>query len=62
MDNKTQGWTWLFNTPKEHYFVNGQSLCGRWMCLGDDHSAKPDNPCKICLKKLEQMKGCKVKK
>ena len=53
-----EGWTWIFNSPKWHYFADGRSLCGRWMLfgkgenleLGSDNS--PDN-CKTCVKKLK---------
>ena len=51
-----EGWTWLHNSKKWHYFVDGRSLCGRWMLFsnpgleqGNDDS--PDN-CKACSKKL----------
>lgn len=29
-----EGWSWLFNAKKEHYFRGGRALCGRWMILG----------------------------
>jgi hypothetical protein len=55
-----EGWNWLVNTPKWHYFRGGISLCGSWMGLGlkeyeqggDD---SPDN-CKACQKKLAKEK------
>lgn len=50
-----EGWSWLFNSRKWHYFRNGVSLCGKFMILGlgefeqgDDTS--PDN-CKMCSRK-----------
>lgn len=53
-----EGWNWLYNTPKWHYFVDGTSLCKRWLLFsipekmeqGNDNS--PDN-CKLCRKKLQ---------
>jgi hypothetical protein len=49
------GWNWLWNSTKDHYFVDGRSLCGRWMVLGNSVSDQPpsDRPCKGCSKKLE---------
>jgi hypothetical protein len=57
MSNKEEGWTWLHNATKWHYFRNGQSLCGRYMLFvhpeegyeqGGDDSA--DN-CAACKRK-----------
>ena len=28
-----EGWGWLSNAAKWHYFVGGKSLCGRWLML-----------------------------
>jgi len=51
-----EGWTWLRNSRKWHYFVDNRSLCGRWMLFtapgleqGNDNSS--DN-CAMCQKKL----------
>lgn len=59
MENK-EGWTWLRNSPKWHYFVDGRSLCKRFMLFstskleqGQDES--PDN-CKSCMKALIKRK------
>lgn len=52
-----EGWTWLFNSRKEHYFRDGQSLCGKWMCLGSDFTNIPPHvevACATCLKKREK--------
>ena len=61
MEVKNEGWGMCFNTPKWHYFVEGRSLCGRFMLfgkqdleLGNDNS--PDN-CKACKAKLEKRKA-----
>jgi hypothetical protein len=29
-----EGWKQLLNARKAHYFVDGRSLCNRWMFLG----------------------------
>lgn len=49
-----EGWTWLANSPKWHYFRDGRSLCRRWMLFGSGHDyateenlTSPDN-CKAC--------------
>lgn len=54
------GWGWAFNARKAHFYVNGLSLCGRWVIfggsgleLGNDNS--PDN-CATCKKKLAAKK------
>lgn len=52
-----EGWTWLINSKKEHYFRNGQSLCGKWACLGNDFTNEPPRmgvACAMCLKKREK--------
>lgn len=56
MANK-EGWGWLVNARKYHYFRNHRSLCGRWGLLddrdlsqGDDDS--PDN-CVHCRQALK---------
>ncbi len=63
MNKPTEGWKWLFNATKWHYFVDHESLCGRWGTFtmneleqGNDKS--PDN-CKMCRRKLKarQAKG-----
>ena len=60
VENK-EGWTWLSNSRKWHYFVDNRSLCGKFGLLsspkleqGNDTS--PDN-CMACRKKLEKPKG-----
>ncbi len=55
-----EGWTYLYNSPKWHYFRSGKSLCGRFMLLGKpeleahsgDIAGKDD--CKGCYRKLEK--------
>jgi len=56
-----EGWTWLENSTKRHYFVQGRSLCKKWAYLreadlkqGDDDRA--DN-CATCRRKLKSRKG-----
>lgn len=51
-----EGWKWLTNATRWHYFRGGRSLCGRWMTLtssgmekGNDRS--PDN-CRSCARRL----------
>jgi hypothetical protein len=54
------GWTWLHNSKKWHYFVEGRSLCNGFMLFkhpseGYQHgnNTSPDN-CAACRKKLEK--------
>lgn len=58
MDN--EGWTWLQNSSKWHYFRNKRSLCKRWSLFLHPSSGyqqgglgSPDN-CKLCLKYLKK--------
>jgi len=56
----TEGWKWIVNAPKWHYFRDGRSLCGKWMCLGKSfeqgNDDSPDN-CVACRKKLSAEKA-----
>jgi len=56
-ENK-EGWTWLSNSRKWHYFVDGRSLCGRFMLfstsgLEQGNDTSTDN-CMACMKALEK--------
>jgi hypothetical protein len=58
--SNTEGWTWLYNSTKWHYFRNNRSLCGKWALWavgeleqGNDNS--PDN-CVVCRRKLAKEK------
>jgi hypothetical protein len=55
-----EGWTYLFNSRKWHYFTSkdNKSICGKFLLLalpeleqGNDNS--PDN-CKACQKSLKK--------
>lgn len=55
-----EGWNWLMNSRKWHYFVDKSSLCGKWAILNDDDleigsDDSPDN-CAVCRRKLEKRK------
>ena len=55
-----EGWTWLFNAYKQHYFVDKKSLCGKWAILLDNeleigNDESPDN-CLECRRKLKKRK------
>lgn len=59
----SEGWTYLLNSRKWHYFINGISLCRKFMLIsrpeleqGNDDS--PDN-CAACRKKLAKSKKIK---
>ncbi len=60
MGSNIEGWTWLVNSKKWHYFSEQRSLCRKFALLrhpseGYEHGAddSPDN-CAACRKKLEQ--------
>jgi len=46
-----RGWTYLFNSPKWHYFRGGRSLCKRWMTFGSEFEQGND-------KSPDNCKGC----
>ena len=59
---RIEGWGYPLNTRKAHYFVDGISLCKRWMYLGtdleQDNNYTPDK-CKDCIRILEEIRRSK---
>ena len=53
---KNSGWTWIYNSKVDHYFINGKSLCGKWMLFCACYEETTNNPCKKCLAKLKKLK------
>jgi hypothetical protein len=58
-----EGWTYLINAAKWHYFRDSRSLCGKWMYLGTSdlvkgHDASPQN-CRTCMNKLAKERAKK---
>lgn len=58
---KREGWGHPSNSPKWHYFVDGVSLCRKWMFLGGQYleqggNNSPDN-CKRCREALERRRA-----
>jgi hypothetical protein len=56
----TKGWTWVIGSPKWHYVKNKESLCGKWLMLGNPTLEKGDDidlemKCKACVKILEKI-------
>jgi predicted HD phosphohydrolase len=49
-----EGWKWIINSTREHYFVEGRSLCKRWLSLsgGGFDTTIGNKPCKTCEKAL----------
>ena len=56
-----QGWAFPLRSRKWHYFVEGRSLCGRWLFLGgiyasgQKENACRDDDCRGCEKKLAKV-------
>ena len=52
-----EGWTYLYNSPKWHYFRDSRSLCGKFLLLDSSEleEGKNDHPknCMGCRRKLE---------
>lgn len=58
-----EGWTWLSNARKWHYFVDKKSLCSKWEIWTDDglEEGKDDSPdnCVACKRKLKKRRNTK---
>ena len=58
-DTKDEGWTWLINSKKWHYFVNNASLCKKWLLPFGGGVFEKGNNSKICsrlaIKRLEKL-------
>lgn len=48
-----QGWGYPMLSKKAHYFVEGRSLCNRWLFTGcySEQTPPTDNACATCTKK-----------
>ena len=59
-----EGWTWLWNVKKWHYFREGRSLCGKYLLMGsgelDQGNDNSPSNCKSCCKKLLKAKHTKT--
>lgn len=58
-----EGWTWLTNSPKWHYFRDSRSLCNKFMLFGE-HKFEQNNDnssdnCAMCKKKLDKERSTK---
>lgn len=59
IDERVEGWGFMFNTKKAHYFRKGTSLCGGWLALGtpvwesnqETGISADTGTCKSCWKK-----------
>lgn len=56
-DELSEGWKGLANTRKHHYFVEGRSLCGRWLNFGsinenEQSDTQQNFDCKGCWQQL----------
>lgn len=52
----TDGWGWPLNSNKAHYFVDGRSLCAKWLFRDDCAAGTYDSPnnCKECARRLQK--------
>ncbi|EFL84347.1 hypothetical protein HMPREF0326_03040 [Desulfovibrio sp. 3_1_syn3] len=63
MNNLTEGWTWLRNSRKWHYFRNKQSLCNKYMLLkkpseGYEMDVESSDNCAICARiRIKEIKN-----
>ena len=52
---RKEGWNYAtIESNHEHYFINGESLCGNFLLLGHTVFKSTYNPCPDCLKILTQ--------
>jgi len=54
-----KGWGFPLKLKKAHYFIDGRSLCGKWMFFGnleDSNDESPDN-CTACKKALQKLRA-----
>lgn len=52
---REEGWGYAtIASSHEHYFVNGKSLCEKFLLLGHKVFETTSNPCPDCLKTLMQ--------
>lgn len=54
-----EGWNWLENSTREHYFLeNGKSMCRKWLNLGSTRTATPTTKpaCADCQRRLDWRK------
>lgn len=53
-DKLTEGWGYMSNAVKGHYFKSNRSLCGRWIFFGEldaDDGVARQSDCLSCRKK-----------
>jgi hypothetical protein len=56
--NLKKGWAQTSLMKKPHYFVNGTSLCGKWMFCGEVEEGNPNwSDCIICANKFNKLYG-----
>jgi len=46
-----EGWAQFYPSRRDHYIVDGESLCGKWLYLGDVYDWA-NRMCKECKNKL----------
>jgi len=57
------GWNYLTNSPKWHYFAGGRSLCGKFLLFGSNSDAEENDKldssdnCKACVAKRKAQLG-----
>lgn len=52
-----RGWGWPGFSKKAHYFIDGRSLCGKWMYLGEleDSNHESSDNCATCKTRHARM-------
>lgn len=54
-----KGWGFPANSRKAHYFVDGRSLCGKWMYFGslEDSNDNSSDNCTACKKAVQKLRA-----
>jgi hypothetical protein len=56
LEKDKEGWTWLINSKKWHYFRKSKSLCGKFLIIGNPQLEQGNNEssdnCAQCKKLL----------
>ncbi|OYD16962.1 hypothetical protein CH330_01450 [candidate division WOR-3 bacterium JGI_Cruoil_03_51_56] len=57
--SEKEGWGFASNWRKAHYIINGRSLCGKWMFLGELEQGNDDSldNCTACKKALQKRRA-----
>jgi hypothetical protein len=64
MSELGRGWGWPGLSKKSHYFIEGRSLCGKWIFMGALTTVdfKSPDDCADCRRRLTKMQTPPMKR